>query len=276
MDINERKAAEVEQIRQTSLIETENISKKNRFGLFSKPPGLCIHDPYTDKPHSFRGATSSQKDLSKPKNVSTMKPKKGKNEDIYFSVPSYVTIGDTYQDPHKLKKYNYFNGNAQRPKTITAWRTTDVQKTQVAPPYPYIEDTTKSDAALPIFIPPEEKDKEISNQRFSSSVGKRGRNFNRFTDYMSDPYDTAREKQRRERINHRNKLMHGPFLNSDKFSRPFTSNCELHDKRNFENGKPEFIQADLDTLAGGLARKTDKIWRPSNPAKKGYNGPLNK
>ena len=29
--------------------------------------------------------------------MSTNKTKNGKNDDIYFSVPSYVTIGDTYQ-----------------------------------------------------------------------------------------------------------------------------------------------------------------------------------
>ena len=166
-----------------------------------------MHDPYKDQPHQciynnpnfpinqkiVRGHASS-KELNK--NVSTNNPKAGKNEDIYFSVPSYVTIGDTYQDPFKLKKFNYHNGTMARPKTITAWRPSDVNKASQAMPYPYMEDPTKSDAALPIFKVPTEKEKEVSNKRFSSSVGKRGRNFNRFTPYYTNPYDIPREKER--------------------------------------------------------------------------------
>jgi len=162
-----------------------------------------------------------------------------------------VTIGDTYQDPHKLKKYNYHNGNLRRPQTITAWRHSDVNKTKVAPPYPYYEDPTKSDAALPIFNPLVEKEKEISKQRFASSVGKKGNQFNRFTNYQSNPYDIPKEKAKNEKMRHRNRFLNGPFLTSDKFSRPFTGNCDLYDKRNHLNGKEAFIQVDLDTLAGG-------------------------
>jgi len=109
-------------------------------------------------------------------------------------------------DPNKLAKYNYHNGSSFRPKTITAWRQSDVNKTKIAPPYPYIEDPTKSDAALPLFKQEEEKDKELSNKRFSSSVGRHGTQFNRFTKYMSDPYDFRKEKERNEKISHRNKF----------------------------------------------------------------------
>ena len=65
--------------------------------------------------------------------------------------------------------------------------------------------------------------------------------------------------------------MNGPFLTSDKQARPFTTDNDLHDKRNHLAGKPEYIQMDIDTLAGGLSRKTANLWRPNNAAKKVYN-----
>jgi len=52
-----------------------------------------MNDPYNTKAHKFRGDKNSEL----RKNMSTNKTKNGKNDDIYFSVPSYVTIGDTYQ-----------------------------------------------------------------------------------------------------------------------------------------------------------------------------------
>lgn len=70
--------------------------------------------------------------------------------------------------------------------------------------------------------------------------------------------------------------MNGPFLTSDKQARPFTTDNDLYDKRNHLAGKPEYVQMDLDTLAGGLSRKTQKLWKPNNPAKKGFNCTLNK
>lgn len=264
--------AELDNIRATQQIETENISKRHRFGCFSKPPPLCMNDPYNTKAHKYRGDKNSEL----RKNMSTNKTKNGKNDDIYFSVPSYVTIGDTYQDPNKLAKYNYVNNSSYRPQTITAWRPSNVNKTNVVPPYPYIEDPTKSDAALPLFKQEEEKDKELSNKRFSSSVGRGNEQFNRFSKYMSDPYDYRKDKERNEKITHRNKFQNGPFQNSDKQARPFTTDNDLHDKRNHATGKPSFIQVDLDTLAGGLARKTQNTWKPNNAAKKGYNCTLNK
>ena len=95
-----------------------------------------------------------------------------------------------------MKKYGYYNGISKRPQSITAWRPSDVNKNQIAPPYPYVEDATKSDANLNIINPKFDKDKEVSSKRFSSSVGKRNGNFNQFTNFQSDPYDRAREKER--------------------------------------------------------------------------------
>lgn len=75
-------------------------------------------------------------------------------------------------------------------------------------------------------------------------------------------------KNQNEKINQRNKFLNGPFLTSDKQARPFTSNTELYDKRNFQDGMPGFIQSDIDSVNGGLTRKTKNLWRPNNPAKK--------
>ena len=53
---------EINRIRETSLVETENISKRPRFGLFTKPPPLCLHDPYKDNGTNFRGGEGNKED----------------------------------------------------------------------------------------------------------------------------------------------------------------------------------------------------------------------
>ena len=78
----------------------------------------------------------------------------------------------------------------------------------------------------------ENRNQEMANKRFSSSVGKRPNTFNRFQNYMPEPYDRAKEKERQEKINHHAKQINGPFISNGKFNRPFTTDCELHDRRN--------------------------------------------
>lgn len=201
----------IDYIREANQIQAENIAKRPRFGMFTCAPPLCLNDPYSDKPFRYRGpSVGSSKDLEK-KNISICNPKKGNYNDIYFSVPSYNSIGDTYQDPFKLAKYNYHNGNTSRPKTITAWKHTDVNKTSIKAPYDYVEEPNKSDANLTIFHSLDDKSKEIGKKRFSSSVGKRGKEFNRPAEYMTNPYDIDKDINRDQMLKTQSKIMHGPF-----------------------------------------------------------------
>lgn len=62
-------------------------------------------------------------------NVATRGVKKGKLDEVLFSRPGYNTIGDTYQDPSKLKKFGYFNGTSQAPVDYMAWKDNDHNKT---------------------------------------------------------------------------------------------------------------------------------------------------
>ena len=192
VDQNAR-AQSLAHIRAFSEIETENISHKPRFGLFTKPPPLAVHDPYKNPVTDYRKSETTR---GNEKNILNNKMKQGNNEDVLFQVPSYITIGDTYQDPNKLKKYGYHNGICERPKTITAWRTTDVNKRKMMPPFPYMAEPTKSNVNLMMPRRDEERAKEMAKRRFASSVGKRGNNFNRFQNYMPEPYDRAKEKER--------------------------------------------------------------------------------
>ena len=165
-----------------------------------------------------------------------------------------------------------------RAKTITAWKPTDYNKVEHLPPYQYVEDPTKMNESQMMFMynTPEMNSKEIGHRRFSSSVGKYGKNLNPFQGYLPNPYDNQKDKDRIEKLMHKNHFKHGPFQNRPSATKPFCSDMDLYDRRNnFTGTKPPYVEVDIDTKFGGLCRKSDKNWKATNPAKK-VNSKYNK
>lgn len=72
--------------------ELENMSKKERFGLFSQPPGLSIGDPMA------RGKSEQG-----PRGILTNPQLKSNVTPSLFQQPYMITINDPYMDKFKPK-----------------------------------------------------------------------------------------------------------------------------------------------------------------------------
>ena len=62
------------------------------------------------------------KPLTQPPNVKTNPGKLGKVKKSYFSVESFVTIGDKYQDEYKLRMIDEMNKKALIPKDTPVFK----------------------------------------------------------------------------------------------------------------------------------------------------------
>lgn len=76
---------------------------QNKYGLFSFAGTLAI------LPHSYEQSKSPKRDKdgtvkTGPRNISASPSKSGKTPDCFFSIPSFISIGDQYKDPKLLKQ----------------------------------------------------------------------------------------------------------------------------------------------------------------------------
>ena len=62
------------------------------------------------------------KPVTQPPNVKTNPGKKGKVKKSYFSVESFVTIGDKYQDEFKIRMIDEMKKKALLPKDTPVFR----------------------------------------------------------------------------------------------------------------------------------------------------------
>ncbi|CAD8051377.1 unnamed protein product [Paramecium primaurelia] len=74
--------------------DLENISQRERHGLFNQPPPLLLGDQYND-------ALKSQ---GKEKGILINKKLQKKHEPALFSEPGYTTLNDPYKDSFKAKQ----------------------------------------------------------------------------------------------------------------------------------------------------------------------------
>ncbi|CAK91464.1 unnamed protein product (macronuclear) [Paramecium tetraurelia] len=74
--------------------DLENISQRERHGLFNQPPPLSLGDQYND-------ALKSQ---GKEKAILINKKLQKKHEPVLFSEPGYTTLNDPYKDQFKAKQ----------------------------------------------------------------------------------------------------------------------------------------------------------------------------
>ena len=67
-----------------------------RFGLFSQPVSVAIGD--TNKfPSKTANKDEDGRPILGPRNFYTKREKRGKDDSVYFSIQSYLCIGDLYR-----------------------------------------------------------------------------------------------------------------------------------------------------------------------------------
>ena len=75
---------------------------RQRYGFFSIPPSIAHGDNSYFTPTACRKGDDKKVTIG-PKNFLTTKIKKGSLDSVLLSKPSYVTVGDKFQDCYKLK-----------------------------------------------------------------------------------------------------------------------------------------------------------------------------
>lgn len=90
----------METLRLEALKETDAISTKQRFALFSSPAPLAIGDDLVYR-HKIIQRDENGKVPIDPKNMSIKAPMQGKSKSSYFSLLGFTTIGDPYIEPEK-------------------------------------------------------------------------------------------------------------------------------------------------------------------------------
>lgn len=88
--------------------EYNELSKKQRFGYFSKPVSINLLNSYKKRKYDYRSQSLHQEKSQNSKYHITKKKKEKPfltnkfTKFKQFSKPLYNTINDTYQDPGKL------------------------------------------------------------------------------------------------------------------------------------------------------------------------------
>ncbi|CAD8051375.1 unnamed protein product [Paramecium primaurelia] len=232
--------------------DLENISQRERHGLFNQPPPLLLGDQYND-------ALKSQ---GKEKGILINKKLQKKHEPALFSEPGYTTLNDPYKDSFKAKQI-YDKEKELAIKNPNSFKPNDHQKSVKHSEFEHMK---------------EYNDKIYKTRNSAGNVITQARNFltnpakkglgrttinNLFSqiEYIPDPYDRQEEMDRQERIQHKSKQLPGTtrFITTSHGNRPFTSDGILLD------GAGYTIQKKPPLYKGNP-------FRPSNQNKKGFQG----
>lgn len=106
--------------------EYNELSKKQRFGYFSKPISINLLNSYKKRKYDYRSQSLNKESQNLQKTKKTLNSIKPFITNKFtkfkqFSKPLYNTINDTYQDPGKLGKFNYKNNQFKTPICVKPW-----------------------------------------------------------------------------------------------------------------------------------------------------------
>ncbi|CAD8149701.1 unnamed protein product [Paramecium octaurelia] len=233
--------------------DLENLSQRERHGLFSQPPPLSVGDQYND----------SHKRMGKKKGVLINQKIQNHHEPSLFMNPGYISVGDPYKDPFKAKQIY----QKEREMAVTnphSFKPTDKSKSIKHSEFQHLK---------------EYEDKRYNTRKASGEVITQARNFQtnpakkgvgRTTintlfgnyEYIPDPYDRQEELDRSERLKYKSKFLPGTirFVSTSHGNRPFTSDGELLDGAGYNQEKVQ------------RPRYTGVSFRPPNKNKSGFQG----
>ncbi|CAD8072727.1 unnamed protein product [Paramecium sonneborni] len=233
--------------------DLENLSQRERHGLFSQPPPLSVGDQYND----------SLKSKGKQKGVLINEKIQKHHEPSLFMNPGYISIGDPYKDPFKAQQIY----NKERELAILNphhFKPTDKSKSIKHSEFKHLK---------------EYDDKRYNIRKVSGDTITQTKNFqtnplkkslvrktinNLFGnyEYVTDPYDRQEEFDRSERLKYKSKFLPGviKFVSTSHGNRPFTSDGVLLDGAGYIEKKI------TRPLNNGVP------FRPANKNKKGFQG----
>jgi len=234
-----------------------------RYGLFSFTGTLAIGDDSIGK-RTKPKRDSDGKVMTGPINFLTKPVKRGKTNDVYFSTPSFHTVGDRYLDPHLILS-----------------RTKPSPSQEDVPPFRpggAIEEhySLYSHASVEVVAKQAKKDEDgrvvVGPKGFVVSPPKKGMagatpnlTFSSFP-AVNDPYDRKKELDKKDRIR-QNSLIRGdkPFRSNSPGNRDFTSSSEAFGK------VTQAMRLSSRVTRSAVFAEHDHPFKPPNPPKSGIS-----
>lgn len=258
-------------LRTKILTETQNNEGRNRFGLFSQPPaGVWGDGNYTFDKSKKLGQDG--KPLTKPRGIYGGPSKTGKIESAYFSKTDYVTIGDKYVDPASIER-QYQNSKKSK-KHEAEFKPADGTKSD---PFKAIYEhktehvTTTKNYRGPdgkVVIPPRNIVTNPPKEGHGDSTI--GHLLSKGYTHKPDPYNRAKELAAKEREEHKKKLQEQPFRSVSHGGEHFTNSRKTFGKDD------KVLKPALPKPKTPPGKVHENEFKPSNPAKQGYNKTINK
>ncbi|KAM3143331.1 hypothetical protein pb186bvf_004663 [Paramecium bursaria] len=233
--------------------ELENISQKERVGLFNQPPPLTVGDPFNDQ----------LKSSGKEKGVLVNKRLQKNHEPALFQDPGYISLGDPFKESFKAKQI-YDKERELAIKNAQPFKPNDKVKSIKNSEFEHLKEF--DDKVFQTRTPT--GDVRIQARNFLTNPAKRGlgrtTTGNLFSPirYIPDPFDRQEEKERQDWIAHRSKFLKGAkgFCSTSQGNRPFTADQEVFD------GAGYAIKPKRQAYYKGAP------FRPPNANKRGFQG----
>jgi hypothetical protein len=179
--------------------------------MFSVPISNAIGDNTYFKPKEARRGEDGAV-ITEPRNFTTKKVKKGHGEDVLFSKPSYVAVGDPYKPAaaapmRTTKKDGYKEAghemNFKPAKTVQRKVKADFDHLT---DHVEVKKKIKNDDGSVITEPRN----FLTNPPKKGEIGK-GTTFGGTLPHMADPYNRPKELAHKELVEHQSKLQEKPF-----------------------------------------------------------------
>ncbi|CAI2375938.1 unnamed protein product [Moneuplotes crassus] len=242
--------------------DLNTLSMKQRNGLFSDPISLAVGDVHYVAP--TRKIVRKDKGPNKSKGFFTSKMKVGRNDHALFSNPKYNAISDPYNEPckslqlrssvEKIKKRPFTAGGRVKQKNPTSFHCGPVKEKEN-------KRIGAGNVRLrePNFVTSKSK---VGGGKTTPGVCMGGKTIK----YIEDDYDREKDYKREQSRRHKEKIPK-PFASTVKQRTTFTKDEQCYTIEGLTlKLKKELYNYDKV--------KHPQPFRPSNPAKKGYNKTL--
>jgi len=259
-------------LRTKVLSETMANEGRNRFALFSQPPaGVWGDGEYNFSKTKTVGSDGKVK--TKPRGIFGGPTSSGRVESSYFAKTAYITIGDKYVDPATAQRQAEL-AKKKKIRHDAQFRPSDGTKTD--PFKSVFEHITDHNEKKKNYRGPDgrvttqPKNIVTNPPRVGHGDSTTGHLLSKGYKHMPDPYNRQRELEIKEKEAAKKKLQEAPFRSVS------------HGGDNFTKGKETFgrdnrvLMRSVDQARNTPSKVHEAPFKPSNPAKTGYNKTLNK
>jgi hypothetical protein len=245
---------------------------RNKYGLFSYPPaGVSGVANYEFNKTKMLGENGKPK--TAPRGVFSGPGRSGKVESSYFAKTAYVTIGDKYVDPASRDR-QYNNEKKKKMRHEAEFKPASGTKSDPSkalwnhkPEFIAVEKNYRGPDGK-VVIP--NRNIVTNPPKFGHGDTTIGHLLSKGYKHQPDPYNRPQELQRKEHEEHRKKLQEAPFRTVSHGNQLF-----VNTKKTF--GKDDkIINPANPQMRATLPKLHENAFRPSNPAKHGYNKTISK